>query len=252
MSLGGSSIHHLDPRPKIIATVLFIVAVVSGPKHGPILLLFYLPWPLGVLIAARLSFGPFIKRILILFPFVIFMALFNPFFEKGRVLCSPFGLEITEEGLLTTVTVMVKFILCMWALLLLMATTRFMRLVAGFRKLGMPEFIAIQISLIYRYLALLLEQAGRMIRARAARLGSMGSKMMMLRSTGGVIGVLFLRTLDRGERVYLAMLLKGFRKRLRNKENMDIGFSEVMFSVASFVLILVSWWLVQGRDLWRN
>lgn len=245
LSLNRSWIHDLDPRPKILITFLYIILVVSGPKHGGAWLLLYGLWPLSSLLISRTPLWMILKRVLILSPFVLVLAAFNPFFEPGQTAFFLFGLEVTRTGLITSAGILIKFFLCLSALMGLVAATRFVRLLWGFSRLGLPEFFVVQISLIYRYLALLVEQVQTMLRARAARLGGKGT----FRSAGSLIGTLFLRTLVRGERVHLSMGLRGFNGSFKRGDVQGMGASEGLFAAYSLIMLAGLWWFVQGKEL---
>ena len=96
----------------------------------------------------------------------------------------------------------------MQALLLLTGSIGFVGMVRGMRRLGLPSFLATQLLMVFRYIRVLIEEALSMKRARDAR--SFGKKGLSLKLWGVLIGQLFLRSVDRAERVHRAMLARGF------------------------------------------
>jgi cobalt/nickel transport system permease protein len=117
---------------------------------------------------------------------------------------------VTEEGLVRAGHLAAKFLLSAWATLLLLATTRFQDVLQGLTRLRVPRAFVVQLAFLYRYLWVLLDEVMRMRQARAARDGGLGPWRVRFDSGVGVLGVLFLRTYDRAERIYWAMAARGF------------------------------------------
>jgi len=133
--------------------------------------------------------------------------MFNPIFDPATVAIAP-GVPISA-GWISFASILVKFALTISAALLLIATTSFPGICRGLRRLGLPALFVSQLLFLYRYLFVLMEEAMRVVRARDMR--SFGK-----RGTGGrvfvrIVGTLFLRTVERAERIYGAMLARGFR-----------------------------------------
>jgi cobalt/nickel transport system permease protein len=133
----------------------------------------------------------------------------------------PITLSISEEGLRTFLTIGLKSWVSVQAALLLAFTTPFHDLVDALRELRLPRVMVAIISFMYRYLGVIGEEAGRMNRARAARSadagdGRGGGSLRWRGSvTGHMVGSLFLRSYERSERIYAAMLARSFDGELR-------------------------------------
>lgn len=133
----------------------------------------------------------------------------------GQVPLGPLTLTISGEGLRMFATIALKSWVSVQAALLLTMTTPFHDLVDGLRLLRLPRVIVVTISFMYRYLAVLVDEGSRMLRARAARSAKpdgRGGGTLRWRAgvVGGMVGALFLRSFERSERVYAAMLARGF------------------------------------------
>jgi cobalt/nickel transport system permease protein len=96
------------------------------------------------------------------------------------------------------------------ALTSLMCTTRFALLLEAMRRMGMPQVVVMQLGLLYRYIFVLMDEAMRVRRARDFRGAALAPAGRRLAAVGGVIGTLFIRTLDRSQRVQLAMAARGY------------------------------------------
>jgi cobalt/nickel transport system permease protein len=139
----------------------------------------------------------------------------------GSVALGPLTLTISGEGLRLFTTIGLKSWVSVQAALLLAFTTPFHDLVDALRQLRLPRIMVAIISFMYRYLDVLAGEAGRMMRARAARsavpAGGRGGASFRWRAsvTGHLVGSLFLRSYERSERIYAAMQARGFDGQFR-------------------------------------
>jgi cobalt/nickel transport system permease protein len=167
----------------------------------------------------RLSRGAFIAA-----PFLLAalpLVFTRPEQPLGSVDLGPLRLTISGEGLRIFTTVAIKSWLSVQAALLLTYTTSFHDLLDALRELRLPRVMVAIIGFMYRYLAVLGDEAQRLMRARAARSAVAvgqggGSIAWRARVTGGMVGSLFLRSYERSERIYAAMLARGFEGTFRH------------------------------------
>ena len=113
-----------------------------------------------------------------------------------------------SAGWLSFLTILIKFTLTISAALLLIATTSFPGICHALRSLGVPAVFVSQLLFLYRYLFVLMEEAMRLVRARDMR--SFGNRGSGMKVVARLIGTLFFRTVERAERIYSAMLTRGF------------------------------------------
>lgn len=215
----ASAVHRLDPRVKVVATLAFILSVAllpdaAWPAYGAALL-----GVMGVVLAARLSPWLVVRRSLVGLPFLL--AAVTVLFIPGRaVLTGPWGLEITDAGLARFGSILVRSLVSIQAAVWLTATTRFPDILHALRHLKAPAVLVSIIAFMYRYLFVLVEEVERLLRARAARsarlAGTRGGGSLRWRAAvaGHMAGQLFVRSLDRSDRVYHAMLARGYRGEL--------------------------------------
>ena len=196
-----SRIHRLDPRVKWLSVGGFILVVLmTRPAHWPIYVLeaafvVILQWASGV------PWRYYLGRLGALFPLLLMMALGAPLLQ---------GLN---GGWDLFAGVLVKSMLSLSMLLILVATTRFDRLLAGLRGLGVPRLFVAILGLTVRYFFVLRTEYERMRHAREAR--SFRTRRWAPRRAdwlvlSNMIGVLFLRSLGRAENVHQAMLARGW------------------------------------------
>ncbi|MCG5436564.1 cobalt ECF transporter T component CbiQ [Micromonospora foliorum] len=206
-----SPVHRLPPEVKIVAMVVFTVAVVATPREAF--------WAFGAyavlvaVVAALARVGPrwLLSRALIELPFVLF-AVALPFLGSGdRV--EVLGLRLSEDGLHGAWNIVAKGTLGVLASLLLAATTTTRDLIVGLDRLHCPQVLTQIATFMLRYLDVLVGEARRMRVARISR-GDDPRFLWQLRGFAAGIGALFLRAFERGERVYLAMLSRGYTGRM--------------------------------------
>jgi cobalt/nickel transport system permease protein len=153
------------------------------------------------------------------------MAALPVLFAPGPALVAfalgPLDVVVSTNGATTLGTIALKSWISVQAALLLTYSTPFHDLVDGLRALRLPRIIVAIISFMYRYLGVLAEEAGRMMRARSARsataVGRRAGASVRWRAavTGSMVGSLFLRSYERSERIYAAMQARGFDGELR-------------------------------------
>ncbi|MEI6128157.1 MAG: cobalt ECF transporter T component CbiQ, partial [Pseudomonadota bacterium] len=206
LSYRHTLIHNLDARTKVIATFAFIVTVVSFPKYEISALLPFFLFPVLVFSLGDIPVWLIIKKVLFLSPFAFFIGIFNPLLDH-HIMCTLFGIPVSG-GFVSFFSIMLRFFLTIGAALLLISTTSFPGICHALQKLSVPALFISQLLFLYRYIFVLMEEAMRMVRARDMR--SFGARGLGMQVFAGIIGTLFLRTMERAERIYQAMLSRGF------------------------------------------
>ena len=243
-----SFIHRLDPRTKLIASLSFIAAVVLTPASNWRVFIFYFCIISFLLIISKLPPLYVLKRSLVIFPFVFLIAVFIPFLKEGEIAGSYniwlWQISVTYSGLFILANVMVKAWLCILALILLSSTTKLAELLKGLGQLGVPRVMILILSFMYRYIFVLADEVMRMQQARDSR-NFGGNRLHQLRTIGNMVGTLFIRSYERGERIYVAMLSRGFDGQIRTLQNLSFRPVDAYFG-AIFCLVLifpcVIWW----------
>jgi len=243
-----SLIHRLDPRTKFITSLAFIVAVVLTPASNWRVFAFYFCLIAVLLVISKLPPLYVLKRSLVIFPFVLMIAIFIPFFKQGEVAGSYniwlWQVSVTYSGLLILANVVVKAWLCILSLILLSSATKLADLLKGLKQLGVPRVIILILSFMYRYVFVLVDEVMRMRQARDSR-NFGGNRLYQLRTIGNMVGTLFIRSYERGERVYVAMLSRGFDGEVRTLHKLSFRQVDAYFST-TFCLILILpgivWW----------
>jgi cobalt/nickel transport system permease protein len=237
-----SLIHHLDPRAKIVVFFSFILIGVSTPPHAFLIFACLAVGLLGMTLVARLPVFHLIKKLLVILPFLLVVTASIPFMKKDTVAggynLGLGGLSLSRSGLWIFWNVLVKSCLGVFSIILLYSTTPFPSLVKGLERLGVPSVFTVLLSFMYRYLFLLTDEIHRMKRARDSR--SFGGRWFwQLKTIGHMIGTLFLRSFHRAERVYLAMLSRGYQGVMPGVSPGRFGKGEYLFLSIVPVLLFV-------------
>jgi cobalt/nickel transport system permease protein len=216
---GASFFHRLDPRIKLLGTLAFILTATTLPFGAWLgYLLLFVP-TLIIASVARLGWGYAFRRSFVALPFAL-AAITLPFTVPGRPIFHLGGLEITAEGSIRFLSILLKSWLSVQVAILMTATTTFPDLLWAMRALKLPPLLVSIIGFMYRYLFVLGDEASRLLRARAARSaagseGSGGSFWWRGRVTGNMVGSLAIRAFERSERVYDAMVARGFQGEMK-------------------------------------
>ncbi|MGH9193201.1 MAG: cobalt ECF transporter T component CbiQ [Acidimicrobiales bacterium] len=204
---GTSPVHRVAPEVKIAATVAFVFAVVATPREalwafgGDAVLLS------GVVALAGLPPSLVARRLRIEIPFLLFAA-FMPFTGASpRV--DVLGVSLSEPGLWAAWNIVAKGTLGVTASIVLAATTPVADLLRGLDRLRVPRVITAIAGFMVRYLGIVAGEAQRMHVARQSR-GYDPRWLWQARGMAASAGTLFVRSYERGERVYLAMLARGY------------------------------------------
>jgi cobalt/nickel transport system permease protein len=241
-----SFIHRLDPRIKIICLLLFVFVVVSTPRSKPLSFAVFTALILLLILISRIPIGYVLKRSCLVFPFTIMTAAFIPFWNNRSSVptdyVSLFGLNFNVDGLRILGNVAAKSWLAALAMILLSSSTKFSSLLAGLEALRFPKLILNILSFMYRYIFILVDDAQRMDRARRVRYFG-GGYRRQIRVLSNMIGLLFIRAYERGERVYQSMVSRGFDGNLITTTNFKYEIKDVVFAaIFLFSLITIRFW----------
>ena len=239
-----SPIHELDPRVKFVLTVAFILTMsLSPPGAWPVYILLF-AIILSVEMLSDLGVGYVLKRANLALPFVL-AAVPLLFTMEGTPLLTfqigPWMLTITEAGLERFISIALKSWISVQAAIVLAASTPFPELLMAMRAVKVPRLLVAIFGLMWRYLFVLADEAIRMMRARAARSGyadhpgtkAGGSIAWRARVAGQMAGNLFLRALERSDRIYMAMVSRGYDGEVRTLPLPDITTTHWLILITS-------------------
>lgn len=235
LSYKNTWVHQLDPRTKLIATLLFLFTVISFSKYEIASLLPFFLFPMLLMTLGEIPFMFVFRKVIMVSPFAIFIGIFNPLLDPGQVTVVQ-GLTVSA-GWLSFLSILIKFTLTVTTALLLIATTSFPGVCHGLRQLGLPSLFVSQLSFLYRYIFVLMEETMRIIRARNMR--SYGRSGKGIKIYVRITGILFIRTIERAERVYFAMLSRGFQGDMPSLKRFHFRTGDIIFTLSMIIFLSV-------------
>ena len=216
----ASPIHQLDARVKLAGALAFIVTSTLLPPGAWTALGLLLAAALLAAWGAGLGWAYALKKSYIVLPFAV-AAITLPFTMPGTGIAQVAGLTLSAEGTVRFISILIKSWISIQMAILLSATTAVPALLWALRALRVPQVFVSIIGFMYRYLFVLGDEALRLLRARAARSGVAagakggGSLAWRGKVAGGMAGNLALRAFERSERIYDAMVARGFQGELK-------------------------------------
>ena len=204
---GHSAVHRLPPHCKVVALLAFVLCVVVTPATAYPAFAVYAAVLAAAIAVSRVPPGFIARRMVVETPFVVFAVLL-PFIATGAH-TTVLGLSVSQHGLEAAIALLCKGTLGVVASLLLAATTEARDILAGLERLRLPRQLVEIMGFMIRYLDVATAELGRMRMARESRgFQARGPRAwpVLARSAGA----LFIRSYERGERVHLAMLSRGY------------------------------------------
>lgn len=246
-----SIIHSLDARVKILLSLAVIIAIVAFPYSREVMylgaiffLLFVTLW-----LAAFLSPLHYLKRLVMILPFGIFIIGFqlifqNPYYEVFHpVVDLPLGIHIYAESIEFAGILLVKFLVCISFIILLSSTTKMQDMLEGAGRLGLPAEFTLMIGMMVRYLFVFAEMLRKIRNSLDTRCFDPFNNSLpyryRFRQLGYTIGMMFIRSYEQGERTYVSMLCRGYGMDSHlyiGKKPMNAG--EWVFLTLSFLFVI--------------
>ena len=235
LAAGETALHRLDPRAKVLVTLVFIGTVVSFGKYAVTGMIPLVIFPVAMVSLGNLPPGYIAKKIALLCPFALMVGMFNPIFDR-TVLIHLGPIDITG-GWVSLTSLIIRAILTVGAAIILVGVTGFPAICQALERMGAPQLFAVQLLFLYRYLFVLTEEGARVSRSRELR--SFGGKGLGMGSFGPLVGHLLLRTWARAERIHMAMLARGFSGEFHIRQEFHFGGRELLFLCGWSALFIV-------------
>ncbi|WP_043624833.1 cobalt ECF transporter T component CbiQ [Nonomuraea candida] len=237
---GDSVVHRLPPQCKLLAVFAFALVVVATPRERLWAFACYALLLAGVAAAARVPPGRLLRRMVIEVPFVLF-AVFIPIVGLGERI-SVLGLSLSLPGLWAAWNILAKATLGVAASVLLTATTEPRAILLGAQRLRLPSLLVQIAMFMLRYLDVIVGEMRRMRVARESR-GFEARDLRHAPVLARSAGALFIRSYERGERVHLAMLSRGYTGRMPVVDDLAASARQWGLALALPALALAVWGL---------
>ena len=239
---GASPLHRARPQCKVAASLLFVLAVVATPREAVWAYGLYALLLAGLARVARVPLGLLARRLVIELPFLLFAVLLPVVGQGERV--EVLGLPLATDGLWAAWNILVKGTLGVTASLLVAATTPVPEVLRGLERLRLPRAFTSVAGFMVRYADVIADDLRRMRIARLSR-GYDPRWIWQARAVAATAGALFIRSYERGERVYLAMVSRGYAGSMPVLEDLAASPRQWMAALAvpaaAAVVALTAW-----------
>lgn len=243
-----SPIHNMDSRVKMISVFLFIGTIVLTPPLPAAIFAMYALAIMAFLAISKLPWLFVLKRSSVIIPFVLFVVIFAPFVPHPGTYDTYvlFGIKLQSAGLIIIWNTLVKSWLSVILLVILTATTKFTDLLRALAWMRLPKTIIATLSFIYRYAFVFIYHMGNMLRALRAR-SLRGPITWQWRVLSQLLAGLFIRTYERGERLYDAMQSRGFSGEITVGSSKTLARADYVYILSSVLIWFgILWWRVSS------
>ena len=218
---GQSVVHRLDPRAKLIITLLFVVMLFIAGNLVSLAVGFVLP--AAAYLLARIPFKLIVKSLKPIVPILIFTGILNLFFisGEGEPLIHFWVIRIYMDGIAYALFMIVRIVLLIAGTSLLTYTTSPIALTDGLERLMAPlkvirfpaHELAMMMTIALRFIPTLIEETDRIMSAQKARGGDIdtGGLMKRARALLPILIPLFVSAFKRAEELALAMECRCYR-----------------------------------------
>jgi cobalt/nickel transport system permease protein len=242
-AVGNSLVHRIDPRIRVaVATVYSVIVALS--RNFPALI-FAVGVSLVLIMLARLNPREAVKRIIIVNSFIVLLWLVLPLTFQGPVAFTIGPLNAYRPGITMAAQITLKSNAIVLALMALIATMAFSTLGSALNRLQVPDKIVHLLLMSYRYVFVIEQEYQRLIRAAQIRGFRPRTNLHTYKTYAYIVGMLFVRSAQRADRVYKAMLCRGFKRKFYCLHEFSTGKQDWLFGAvmgsAMTGLIYLEW-----------
>jgi len=239
----SSLVHRLDARVKLLAVLVYSVAVVSFDRYALLALAPLAVFPVAMLWLGNVPVTFALRRAAMLCPFILMLTLSAAWFARvpRELALGPWTFS-APGGWITAANVLIKFVLGILAITALICTTPFTLLLEAMRRMGLPRLLVMTLAFLYRYVFVLIDEGLRVRRARDFRGAGRARLRHRLAGVGGAIGSLLGRTMDRSQRVHTAMLARGYDGLPRSLDRLRLRLADGLFAATVAVYVVLCVW----------
>jgi cobalt/nickel transport system permease protein len=246
-SSGNSLIHDLDPRIKIIVATLFSITVAVADRTEVLLLA--LLFSACCVILSSIPLLRVMRRLLLVNGFILLLWLLLPFTYPGKTLLSVGPFDATAEGIRYAFTITIKSNTIILACIALLGTTSIFTLVHALRHLHVPDKLVQLLFFSYRYIHVIYLEYLRLLNAMKVRCFRPRSNLRTNKAYAYLVGMMLLNSYDRSERVYDAMLCRGFKGQFWILDHFALKRGDVILFIIMLFSIAALGFLQWGKGL---
>lgn len=234
---GNSFIHQLDPRIRVLSAGVYSI-IIALSSNIQVLAAAVLISSILILMA-QLPARELIKRLLVVNSFILMLWLVLPVTFHGSIAVKIGPLPIYSDGIIMAAQITLKSNAIVLALMALIATMNFSILGYALNWLRVPDKIVHLLLLTYRYVFLIEQEYQRLMRAAQIRGFKPGTNLHTYKTYAYIVGMLLVRSTVRADRVYKAMLCRGFKRKFYCLHEFSAGKPEWLFAITMSGIIVV-------------
>ena len=233
---GTSFFHRLDPRVKFITFIpyVFAVAFMEGIQ-SPALALFVSSC---MVIMTRVDLRKLLNRLAAVNVFILLLWLFLPFSYPGEEAFHIGPLTATREGMLFSVTIALKANAIVLATIAMLGTSEVFSLAHALVHLKVPDKLVYLFFFFYRYISVLHDEYIKLKRAIHVRAFRPRTNIHTYKTYAYLVGMLIVRSYDHSQRIYQAMLCRGFSGRFPVIMHFHMHPKDYVFAACMFCIII--------------
>ena len=224
LSKQKNPVNNIHPLFKLILTLVYICVLASFSRYEVIGLLPFILYPVVIILVCDIPLSKIFKRVLFIEPFIVITGILNPVFDKSLVEIGGF---VVSGGWLTFFSLVIRSTLMVTAGFLLIATTGIDDIAKTLSLLKVPSVFVLLFLLTYRYIFVLMDEAGRLLKAYYMR--APGQSGVRVRVWGSMVGQLLIRTYNRAQTIYQSMVLKGYNGRYNSVAGKRVKTGDVVY-----------------------
>lgn len=236
---GKSHLHNLSPQLKILSTLLIVISIAFSKIINPFQILSHALIVFLMIRYSRIPLKIYLKRLTIDIPFILF-ALFLPFLSSGNndVVMTILSFDVYRTGLLEMLAILFKATSGVSLGIVLTATTTNIEIIYGLQKLKLPSIIIAIMSFSIRYIDVFIDEFKRVKISMQSR-GYIEKGIKNLIPIAYASGAMLIRGYERGERVYLSMVSRGFNGVIELQERQYLKSNYLLCLAISSVFVLI-------------
>ena len=219
----NTKIHKIDSAIKIIVTIIYVIKILSIKQFTILNITCIVLYPLILFIIGKVQIKFILKKVIYVFPIILGLSVINLI------------IDFSYSEIYFSVLLLFKCTFALVGALLLIVTTGINNLAFGLKKLKIPNILIMQILMLHRYVILMMEECYKV--KSAYELRTLGEKSMTMKDYGQIVGQMLLKTIDRSEKVYEAMKLRGFEGELYIN-NKVAGYVDYLYLIIWVVIFI--------------
>ncbi|TDO92172.1 cobalt/nickel transport system permease protein [Halanaerobium saccharolyticum] len=240
LAAGSSWIHRLDPRAKLVVGLFFSFLIALSNELKTLSLFFALA--VILIISIKIDYKYILKRLVLLNLFICLIWFFIPFTFPGREILTVWQFSVSREGVLYALKITLRSNSIILLMISLLSTSSVLDLIHAMSRLRIPPKLIYLLFFVYRYLYVIKNEFNTIHQAMLLRAFKAKTNLHTYKSYAYLIAVLLIKSYERSQKVYQAMICRGFKGSFIMIDHFELKQNDYLFLIVSsliFVFLLV-------------